>query len=171
MAEFLFQYGLFLAKAITFVIAVGAVTLIVVGLSRKGGSPGGLTVEKLNERYRELSGTLRRAVLSKAEWKKAAKKEEKGLKAREKAAAKEQEHRKRVFVLDFKGDIRATAVSSLREEINAVVAVATPKDEVVLRLENFGGAVHEHGLAALEREVRERAGAAGCEEDPHEGFE
>jgi serine protease SohB len=51
-------------------------------------------------------------------------------------------------VLDFKGDIRATAVSSLREEVSAVVAVATSRDEVVLRLENFGGAVHEHGLAA-----------------------
>lgn len=148
MAEFFFQYGLFLAKAVTFVVAVGAVTLIVVGFSRRGGSPGGLTVEKLNDRYREISGTLRRAVLSKAEWKKEAKKEAKGLKASEKAAAKSAEHRKRVFVLDFKGDIRATAVTSLREEINAVVAVATPWDEVVLRLENFGGTVHEHGLAA-----------------------
>ncbi len=64
MAEFLFEYGLFLAKAITLVAAAAAVTLVVVGLSRRGGPPGGLKVEKLNDRYRELSGTLRRAVLS-----------------------------------------------------------------------------------------------------------
>jgi serine protease SohB len=148
MVEFFFQYGLFLAKAITVVAAVGAMTLIVIGLSRKGTTPGGLTVEKLNERYRELSGTLRRAVLSKADWKKQSKKDQKERKAREKGAGKGSERRRRVFVLDFKGDIRATAVSSLREEVSAVVAVATSRDEVVLRLENFGGAVHEHGLAA-----------------------
>ncbi len=148
MAEFFFQYGLFLAKAVTFVVAAGAAVLVVVAFSRKGGAAGGLTVEKLNDRYRELSGTLRRAVLPKSEWKKESKRTEKADKAREKAAAKGAAHRRRVYVLDFKGDIKATAVSSLREEISAVVAVATPQDEVVLRLENFGGAVHEHGLAA-----------------------
>ena len=148
MAEFFFQYGLFLAKAVTFVVAAGAATLVVVAFSRKGTATGSLTVEKLNDRYRDLSGALRRAVLPKAAWKKELKKEEKADKAREKATAKSTERRRCIYVLDFKGDIRATAVSSLREEINAVVAVATPRDEVVLRLENFGGAVHEHGLAA-----------------------
>lgn len=147
MGEFLFEYGLFLAKTVTFVAAVGAVVLIIVGMSRKDGPPGGLKVEKLNERYRALADTLRHAVLPKAQWKKAHKQEEKERKQREKAAS-HGESRKRVFVLDFKGDIRATAVASLREEISAIVAVATPADEVVLRLENFGGAVHEHGLAA-----------------------
>ncbi len=148
MAEFFFQYGLFLAKAVTFVVAAGALTLIVVGLSRRGSPAGGLKVEKINERYRELSGTLRQAVLPKADWKKEKKREVKELKAREKEAAKHEAERRRVFVLDFKGDLRATAVTSLREEISAVIAVARPEDEVVLRLENFGGAVHEHGLAA-----------------------
>jgi serine protease SohB len=104
-------------------------------------------VEKLNDRYRELAAVLRRAALPKAEWKKEAKREEKERKARDKAA-RHAAPRRRVFVLDFKGDIKATAVASLREEINAVIAVATERDEVVLRLENFGGAVHEHGLAA-----------------------
>lgn len=156
MVEFLFQYGLFLAKALTVVAAAGAITLLVVGLSRKGGAPGGLTVEKLNDRYRELSGALRRAVLPKADWKKEHKRAEKERKARDKSA-RQAGDRRRVFVLDFKGDIRATAVASLREEINAVVAVAGPTDEVVLRLENFGGAVHDHGLAASQlARLRER---------------
>ncbi|MCC7257928.1 MAG: protease SohB [Gammaproteobacteria bacterium] len=148
MAEFLFEYGLFLAKTATFVAAAAALVLVVVGLTRKGTAPGGLTVEKLNDRYREVAGVLRRAVLGKAAWKKASKQEEKARKAAEKAAGRADQHRKRVFVLDFKGDIRATAVASLREEVSAVLAVATAADEVLLRLENFGGAVHEHGLAA-----------------------
>jgi serine protease SohB len=51
-------------------------------------------------------------------------------------------------VLDFKGDIRASATSSLREEVTAIIDIADKDDEVLLRLENAGGAVHEHGLAA-----------------------
>ena len=76
-------------------------------------------------------------------------------KAAEKAG--ETEARRRVFVLDFKGDIRATGVTALREEVSAVLAVARSTDEVVLRIENFGGAVHEHGLAASQlKRVRDR---------------
>ena len=145
MADFFFQYGLFLAKTVTFVVALAVATALVVGLSRRGAPRGGLRVEKLNDRYRESAAGLRRAVLGRSEWKKVARREAKERKAREKGSAAD---RGRVFVLDFKGDIRATAVASLREEVSAVVAAATPRDEVVLRLENFGGAVHEHGLAA-----------------------
>ncbi|WP_330221494.1 protease SohB [Marinomonas phaeophyticola] len=56
--------------------------------------------------------------------------------------------RSRVFVLDFDGDIKASAVDSMREEITAVLSVATAKDEVVIRLESGGGMVHAYGLAS-----------------------
>ncbi|MBA59183.1 MAG: protease SohB [Gammaproteobacteria bacterium] len=56
--------------------------------------------------------------------------------------------RPRAFVIDFKGDIQASAVSSLREEITAVLAVAEDDDEVLIRLESSGGVVHGYGLAA-----------------------
>jgi serine protease SohB len=155
--DLLLQYGLFFAKALTVVLAVAAIAFIIVGVSRRGASSSGLEVEKLNDKYRNLSRVLRRAVLSKAEWKKESKREEKELKAAEKALAKGKGTRRRVYVLDFRGDIRATAVSSLREEVSAVVAVARPEDEVVLRLENFGGTVHEHGLAASQlRRLRDK---------------
>jgi serine protease SohB len=39
-------------------------------------------------------------------------------------------------------------VPSLREEVSAILDVATEDDEVIVRLENHGGVVHEHGLAA-----------------------
>ena len=82
----------------------------------------------------------------------------KALKRETKARSREgRADRPRVFVLDFKGDIRASAVSSLREEVTAVLAFARPEDEVLVRLENAGGLVHDHGLAASQlMRVRER---------------
>jgi serine protease SohB len=53
-----------------------------------------------------------------------------------------------MFVLDFKGDLRASAAASLREEVSAVLRIAKPGEQVIVRLENSGGTVHEHGLAA-----------------------
>ncbi len=144
MAEFLLEYGLFLAKALTLVAAVAAVVALSVGMSRREAQPGSLTVEKLNDRFRHLRLQLGHALLSRAD----RRREQREEKKRQKAAAQDGGERRRVFVVDFKGDIRATAVAALREEISAILGVARPTDEVVLRLENFGGAVHEHGLAA-----------------------
>lgn len=53
-----------------------------------------------------------------------------------------------MFVLDFKGDIRASAVDGLRDEVTAIITSAREGDEVFLRLESPGGQVHSYGLAA-----------------------
>jgi serine protease SohB len=148
MAEFFFEYGMFLLKALTIVVSIVVVLIMIAGLSRRSQPSGVLTVEKLNERYRQIADVLQQAVLNKASWKKREKQEKKGAKQRNKAATTRDDHRKRIYVLDFKGDIRASGVENLREEVSAIASVATDKDEVVLRLENPGGAVHEHGLAA-----------------------
>lgn len=146
MMEFLSDYGLFLAKTVTLLVALGIVIAMIAGVSRRGMAAPGIQVDKLNDRFRELGRAVKRAALSKAAFKKQEKADKQARKKADKAAG--DDHRKRYFVLDFKGDIRATAVSHLREEISAVVSVANGQDEVVLRLENAGGAVHEHGLAA-----------------------
>ncbi len=148
MVEFFVEYGLFLAKAVTIVVAIGAVLVLIAGFSRRAPGSSGLVIVKLNDKLKEASDVVRRAMLNKAAWKKHEKAEKKELKEKKKSATEESDHRKRVFVLDFKGDIRATGVASLREEISAVISTATENDEVVMRLENPGGAVHEHGLAA-----------------------
>jgi len=148
MAEFFIEYGLFLAKAVTIVVAIGVVLVLIAGLSRRAPGSAGLEIEKMNDKLKEMSDAVRRAMLNKAAWKKHAKAEKKERKKEGKSATEDSDHRKRIFVIDFKGDIRATGVANLREEISAVVSTATEKDEVVLRLENPGGAVHEHGLAA-----------------------
>ena len=87
---------------------------------------------------------LRKAVLNKDERKKEAKEEKK----RDKAEAKQPSVRPRSFVISFKGDLKASALPSLREEVSAVLDVASADDEVIVCLENHGGMVHEHGLAA-----------------------
>ncbi len=143
MSEFFLEYGLFLLKAITIVIAIVAVIGVAAAAGRRGAHEG-LEVENLNKRYRDLAHALKKAILKKAERKQS----EKAEKARAKAEGKEETSRPKTFVIDFKGDLRASAVPSLREEVSALLNVATPEDEVVVRLENHGGMVHEHGLAA-----------------------
>lgn len=143
MSQFFLDYGLFLLKAITVVLAFIAVIGFAAAQSRRG-SADGLEVQNLNRKYRDLAHELRQAVLGKDD----ARKEQKAEKKRRKAQEKASSGRPRSFVIDFKGDLKASAVPSLREEVSAVLDVATPDDQVVVRLENYGGVVHEHGLAA-----------------------
>jgi len=143
MSDFFFNYGLFLVKVLTIVVAI----VIIIGVAASAGRKAhqeGLEVEDLNKKYKALASALRKAVLKKDERKKEAKAEKK----REKAAAKESSDRPRSFVINFKGDLKASALPALREEVSAVLEVATGMDEVIVCLENHGGVVHEHGLAA-----------------------
>ncbi len=79
--------------------------------------------------------------------KRLAKKAKQALKDNLKGKDKEQ---KRVFVIDFHGDVKAQAVTQFREEISSLVSVAKSGDEVVVRLESAGGMVHAYGLAAAQ---------------------
>ncbi len=152
MLEFLADYGLFLLKALTIVIAIIVVISFAAAAGRKAHTEG-LEVEDLNKKYRRIADALRKAVSTKDEAKKAAKER----KAEEKRRAKEPSGRPRSFVIDFKGDLKASAVESLREEVTAILEVADKDDEVVVRLENHGGVVHEHGLAASQlARIRDR---------------
>jgi serine protease SohB len=153
MTEFFAEYGLFLLKTATLVLAIVVVIGAAAAAGKKAGQHEGLEVEHLNRKYRRMAQVLNRAVMKKADWKKAAKAE----KEREKAEEKSGAARARVFVIDFKGDLKASAVASLREEVSAILDVATKDDQVVICLENHGGVVHEHGLAASQlSRIRDR---------------
>ena len=67
-----------------------------------------------------------------------------------KSSQKHQDSGKKVFVLDFLGNIKADAVASLREEISAIISAGKQGDEVVVRLESGGGQVNAYGLAAAQ---------------------
>lgn len=152
MTALLADYGLFLLKAVTIVIAIVVVIGVAAAAGRKAAHEG-LEVESINKKFKQQAAALRRAVMQKAEHKKEAKAEKK----RAKADAKESAPRPRSYVIDFKGDLKASAVPSLREEVSAILDVATADDDVIVRLENHGGVVHEHGLAASQlARIRDR---------------
>ncbi|ROU00027.1 protease SohB [Marinobacter sp. R17] len=161
--EFLTDYGLFLAKTVTFVVAVLVIVTAVVSAAHRkqdgDESDGELHVKRLNEGFKRLKENLHQKLLGDSDrkaWLKARKKQKKAEAKAEKKAAKSGESkeditRPRVFVLDFNGDIKASDNDQLRKSITAVLSLAEPeRDEVVIRLESPGGLVHAYGLAAAQ---------------------
>jgi len=145
IVEFLAEYAGFLARTVTVVVAIVVVLLVIAVLRQKGQrSSGHLSVRKLNEFYRELREHLEDSVLHKDQLKRQRKAEAKAHKAEQKRPVE----KPRVFVLDFDGDIKASATEQLRHEVTAVLSMAQPADEVVVRLESGGGMVHAYGLAS-----------------------
>ncbi|MEG5548211.1 protease SohB [Enterobacter wuhouensis] len=162
--ELLSQYGLFLAKIATVVIAIAVIAVLIVNLTQRKRQRGELRITRLSEQYKEMQEEMSLALLDSHQqklWVKAQKKqhkqEAKAAKAKAKANAPQDEAKPRVYVLDFKGSMDAHEVSSLREEVTAVLAVAKPQDQVVVRLESPGGVVHGYGLAASQlQRLREK---------------
>lgn len=163
--EFLYELGLFAAQTLLIVIAIVAIILVLAGAAgQKGKSPeeGYIEVKSINDRFelytaaiRDLSETDEASKLRAKYDKKSAKAKAKAEKTRLKASNKDSlegldiaSERPRTFVLDFEGDVIASQVDALREEISAILPNAQEGDEVVVRLESPGGVVHGYGLAA-----------------------
>ena len=144
--DFLADYASFLARTVTLVVAILIVLAAIASMRGKNRrkASGQLQVSKLNDFYKGLRERLEGSLLDKDQLKALRKQQAKG----EKKLKKKPEAKPRVFVLDFDGDIKASATESLRHEITALLTLATPKDEVVLRLESGGGMVHSYGLAS-----------------------
>ncbi|ELY4815753.1 protease SohB [Cronobacter malonaticus] len=159
------EYGLFLAKIVTVVVAIAIVIALIANLTqRKKAQRGELRVTRLGEEYKEMKEEVAAALLDPHQhklWhknqKKKNKQEAKAAKARAKRGDAAPVGKPTLYVLDFKGSIDAHEVSALREEVTAVLAVAKPADEVLVRLESPGGVVHGYGLAASQlQRLRER---------------
>ena len=169
MAEFFTDYGLFLLKVVTVVVAI----LMLVGglLANRGDKPkkhGSIEARFMNDQLKAYKDGLNESLLGEQELKQQQKKQKAEAKAKAKAkakadkkAAKEkakasdspatsevEDRRKRIYVLDFDGDIKASEVQLMREEITSVLTLAEHHDEVVVRLESGGGMVHSYGLAS-----------------------
>jgi serine protease SohB len=142
------DYSVFLLELVTIAAIVVVSFLIILSAVKKPHDQSHLSVEHLNESVQQRTDVARRTILGKRESRKLQKERKKEEKRKQGAKDESASKRPRIFVLDFKGDIRATATASLREEISAVIELAEKNDEVLVRLENAGGAVHEHGLAA-----------------------
>lgn len=171
--DFLSELGLFLAETVIVIGGLALLILVVAALSQRhrGEADGRIEVHRLNDQYEDMESELKHALVDpdlakiahKAE-KKAKKKE-----AKEKARAAKKEKRQgeegagddkpRLFVLNFSGDIRASAVDNLREEVSVLLKQLKENDEVLLRLESPGGMVHSYGLAASQlQRIRDAGG-------------
>lgn len=147
MKEFFLEYGMFALKTGTIVIALVIIVVAIISSVTRSRETrkDHLEIRKLNEQYRDTERVLKESMLSKGDIKQLEKSIKKAQKKEEKEGSQAE---KRVFVINFEGDIKASAVSSLREEITAILMVATEKDEVFVKVHSGGGAVHTYGLAA-----------------------
>ena len=137
--ELLSNYGLFLLKTLTVVISIVLILSFIMS-ARNNKTEGDITIKNINEEFSLLEENIKKNLLGKSEFKKFVKLRKKNKKTND----------KKLFVLDFKGNIKASEIVSLRREISGIILSHKKSDEVLLRLENSGGTVHEHGLAAAQ---------------------
>jgi serine protease SohB len=152
--EFLIEYGLFLAKSFTVLVSILVVIVVIFGSTQRqrDREVGHIEVKNLNDSLEGVTHSLKSIVLNPELLKKDAREEKKKGKEKRKTQKKGlkrgENPRPRMFVLDFVGDVQASEVVNLREEITAILSVAEEQDEVLIRLESPGGVVHGYGLAA-----------------------
>ena len=150
MLNALMQLSFFTAKAVIIVALILILLVGVLALFSRGKDKlrGRIAIKNLNKKYSDIKATLLEEILSKKAFKKFLKASSSDKK--ENNLPNNKLAKKNVFVLNFNGDIKASAVSALREEVTAILGVATSNDEVVLCLESAGGMVHAYGLATAQ---------------------
>lgn len=158
------QFGV---AALVVVLFLAIVLLQLVLLVRKGKGQAGkdkLKLKSLNESLKETRRDFLSALMKPTEFEAEMKADARVEKDRLKAEAKAEKVRKkgakksgvveapprrrRLFVVDFNGDIAASANENLRRQITGILQVATAQDEVLVRVESGGGMVHAYGLAS-----------------------
>ena len=145
--EFLTDYGIFLLKVITIALAITIPILIIIGSSKsKTPNKGSLVVKNLSKKYENMGSTIRSSLLNPKELKKYNKEVQKKNKKDKKKPSKDDA----VYVLNFNGDIQASEVSKLKNEINAILLSDTKCKEVVIKVESGGGSAYAYGLCAAE---------------------
>jgi len=156
VSEILLQYLLFLAKTFTISIAVICVVagIIITSAKQKTSKKGRLVIENLSDKIKDQLDETKSVILSKKQFKLLSKDQAKETKKADKNPAA----KPRLFVLNFDGDIKASAVTELQHCLNAILPVLDKsKDEILLKLESGGGMVHAYGLAAAQLDrIRQR---------------
>ena len=105
---------------------------------------GKLTIKKLGEDYKKTKNEVLETVLDKKEYKSYVKEQKKN--------SKKDKQENKIFVISFKGDMHASQVEALREEVSAVLAAAKANDEIIVRIDSPGGVVNGYGFAAAQLE-------------------
>lgn len=160
MLELFLDYALFLAKAATVAVVIVIVLSSAAALamrSKQGRAKGYIEVNRMNTLFDSYKYALHEVMLPPPIFKKYIKQQAKDEKQQAKdekkatkkaAASKEDEHKKRLFYITFKGDIHASAAEGLRHEVSSVLTSADDHDEVLVSIESGGGMVSNYGFAA-----------------------
>lgn len=155
--DYLYDLLLFVAKSLVLVLAIGGtLAFVIVTAARQKSRKGQLELHDLSAEFEQTSEQLHSSLLDEKKakaWHKQRKKERKAMKKQEATV----DAKPRLFVIDFKGGMEAKEVASLREEVTAVLTLATEQDEVLVRVESGGGVVHGYGLCASQlQRLRDR---------------
>lgn len=159
--EHLIEFGVFFGKVLVVFLSIAGLAILIVGLAARNKMKPDFQIEDVNAKLDELGEMLQGVVFDKKAQKEAEKKKKEkaeAKKAAEKAAAKSTAKdggvkapaSPQLFVLRFEGDVKASQVEQLRDEITAVLTVAKAGDEAVVVIESPGGTVHGYGLAAAQ---------------------
>jgi serine protease SohB len=155
-----FQLTLGFLGVVALLLVFFSIIALLVMRKKKLAKDVKIEVKCLNKIYDENKTKLIHSILEEDELKKYTKNESEKLKKekKEKKSSKETEKpKKRIFVLDFNGDVSASCLPTFREQITSILQVALVTDEIVLRLESPGGYVHSYGLAASQlARIREK---------------
>lgn len=152
--EHLIEFAIFGAKALVIIVGIIVVLLTIASLAMKNKpEKESLEIKNLNNKFKKYTNKLKEGTLDKKELKKYLK----SVKSDEKKSDKQSSNNK-VYVLEFIGDKKASAVDTFAQEISAVLCVAKPEDEIVVNIESPGGYVHTYGLAAAQLERIKKQG-------------
>ncbi|MEH6344496.1 MAG: protease SohB [Bermanella sp.] len=150
--EFLTEYGLFLAKSVTFLVVVALIVGLIASAGQKS-KPSKIKITHLNKKYDALKKHLQEAVMDKKQLKQVSKDEKKARKD-----ASSSESLEKVYVINFNGDIKASQSEQMKDEITALLSLGDGIDEIVVNVESGGGMVHQYGFAASQLERIKKTG-------------
>lgn len=142
-----------------FITVIATVVAVKVAKGTKNSDPlqrelENLELKDVTEVYKAVKSHMQKTVLDEDELKKIEaekkkeEKEERKARKKNKSSLEEPIKKNRIFVLSFNGDTEASQSDVLSSQISAVLSVAEPSDEVILKLTSPGGLVHEYGYAA-----------------------
>ena len=147
--EILTDYFIFLLKVFTIAIAITVPLLLIIGSSKTKSQPKGkLSITNLSEKFESMGNAVKSSLMNPKELKKFKKDLSKDKKKKDKH--KDAEEKDSAFVLNFKGDIQASEVEKLKQEINAILLSEILCKEVIIRVESGGGSAYAYGLCAAE---------------------
>lgn len=158
MSEWWLDIGRFVVQMSILTLLVVAAIIAIVRIRNAPGGDTRLRLEELNGRLEQRRRRLAVAATEPSARKRLIKTLRRDDKRRSRGHVEQSESRPTLWVIDFQGDIKASGVTRLAEEISCITAAATTGDEVVIRLESAGGLVHAYGLAAAQLDRLREAG-------------